>query len=62
MGHAIYSGPQQTSTKGVVFEKKTNNGSLLPLTFNNTKVVTCSSQKHLGLEQQLTVTIIFKVK
>ena len=44
------------------FWKKANNASLLPVTFNNTKVVTCSSQKHLGLEQQLTVTIIFKVK
>ena len=31
---------------------------------NNTKVVTCSSQKHSGLvlDQQLNLTIIFKVK
>ena len=33
----------------VYFSKKTNNVSLHPGSFNNTKVVNCSSQKHLGL-------------
>ena len=37
------------------FSKKANSIKSLPVTFNNTKVVTCSSQKHLGhaLDQQL---------
>ena len=39
----------------VYFSKKANNLSSHPVSFNNTKVVTCSSQKHLGLvlDQQL---------
>ena len=39
----------------VYCSKKANNVSSHPVTFNNTKVVTCSSQKHLGLvlDQQL---------
>ena len=35
--------------QGVCFSKKANNVSSLPVTFNNTNVVTCSSQKPLGL-------------
>ena len=37
------------------FLKKGNDISSLPVTFNNTNVVTCTSQKHLGLvlDQQL---------
>ena len=39
----------------VYFSKKANNVSSHSASFNNTKVVTCSSQKHLGLvlDQQL---------
>ena len=39
----------------VYFLKKTNNVNLHPVSFNNLKVVTCSSQEHLGLvlDQQL---------
>ena len=39
----------------VYFSKKTNNESSHPVSFNNTKVVICSSQKHLRivLDQQL---------
>ena len=39
----------------VHFSKKTNNESSHPVSFNNTKVVICSSQKHLRivLDQQL---------
>ena len=33
----------------VYFSKKSNNQNSLPLTFNNAKVVICSTQKHLGL-------------
>ena len=33
----------------VYFPKKSNNEKSLPVTFNNLKVVTCSTQKHLGL-------------
>ena len=29
--------------------KKSNNKNSLPVTFNNAKVVTCSTHKHLGL-------------
>ena len=37
-------------TQEVYFSKKTNNKvSSHPVSFNNTKVVTCSSQKDLGL-------------
>ena len=39
----------------VYFSKKSNDENSLPVTFNNRKVVTCSSQKHLVLllEQRL---------
>ena len=39
----------------VYFSEKANNVCSLPVIFNNTNVVTCSSQKHLGLvlDQQL---------
>ena len=33
----------------VYFSKKSNNENSLPVTFNNAKVVTCSTHKHLGL-------------
>ena len=36
-------------TQEVYFRKKANNVSSVPVTFNNTNVVTCSSQKHLRL-------------
>ena len=36
-------------TEEVYFSKKSNNENSLSVTFNNTKVVTCSTQKHLGL-------------
>ena len=32
----------------VHFSKKSNNENSLPVTFNNPKFVTCSTQKHLG--------------
>ena len=35
--------------QGVYFSKKSNNENSLPVTFNNTKVVTYSTQKHVGL-------------
>ena len=37
------------------FSKNSNNENSLPVTFNNTTVVTCSTQKSLGLlmDQQL---------
>ena len=46
------------------FSKKANNVSSLPVTFSNTKVVTCSSQKHLGLvlDQQLNFNNHIKSK
>ena len=33
----------------VYFSKKSNNENSLPVTFNNAKVVNCSTHKHLGL-------------
>ena len=33
----------------VYFSKKSNNENSLSVTFNNAKVVTCSTHKHLGL-------------
>ena len=33
----------------VYFSKKSNNENSLPVTFNNAKIVTCSTHKHLGL-------------
>ena len=40
----------------VYFSKKSNNEKSLPVTFNNVKAVTCSTQKHLGilLEKRLS--------
>ena len=47
-------GPKKQAQE-VYFLKKTNNVNLHPVSFNNLKVVTCSSQEHLGLvlDQQL---------
>ena len=42
----------------VYFSKKSNKKSSLPVTFNNAKVVTCSTNKHLGL--LLDKRLIFK--
>ena len=33
----------------VYFSKKSNNENSIPVTFNNAKVVTCSTHMHLGL-------------
>ena len=42
----------------IYFSKKSNNVSSHLVSFNNTKVATCSSQKHLGpvLDQQLNLS------
>ena len=36
-------------TQKVYFLKKSNNENFHPVTFNNTKVVTCFTQNHIGL-------------
>ena len=36
-------------TREVYFSKKWNNENSLPVTFNNAKIVICSSHKHLSL-------------
>ena len=50
--------------KEVYFSKKASNVSWHPVTFNNTNVVTCFSQKHLGflLDQQLNFNDHIKSK
>ena len=48
----------------VYFSKKLKNESSLPVTFNNTKIGTCSTQKHLGLllDKRLSFNENIKVK
>ena len=47
--------PNKLAQEAQDFLNEANNVSSLPVTFNNTNVVPCSSQKHLGLvlDQQL---------
>ena len=56
-------GPNQQEQEAY-FSKKVNNISSHPETTNNTKVVTCPSQKHSGLvlDQQLKLKDHIKVK
>ena len=46
----------------VYFSKKPNNVSSHPVSFNNTKVVTCCSQKHLGLVLDQQLNFIYHIQ